>query len=215
MTVAAPVLYVVDDDASFLKAVSRLLRAAGYEVRTFSGAKEFLAQLADTPGCVIADLQMPGLSGLELQAAMTRAGHALPVVFLSGRGDIPTTVRAMRQGAEDFLTKTAPKAELLAAVKRAIERDARQRAERDRVRALRLRLDLLTPREREVLRHVVRGRLNKQIAADLNIHERTVKLHRTAITTKLLVPSVAELTRLVQAAGEFDEQPFTLPEKRS
>ena len=212
MTVTEPVLYVVDDDASFLKAVSRLLRAAGYEVRTFSKAEELLAQLGETPGCVIADLQMPGVGGLELQETMTRAGHTLPVIFVSGHGDIPTTVRAMRQGAEDFLTKTAPKAELLAAVTRAIERDARQRAERDRVRSLRRRLDLLTPREREVLRHVVRGRLNKQIAADLNIHERTVKLHRTAITTKLLVQSVAELTRLVQAAGELDEHPFTLPE---
>lgn len=212
MTVTEPVLYVVDDDASFLKAVSRLLRAAGYEVRTFSKAEELLAQLGETPGCVIADLQMPGVGGLELQETMTRAGHTLPVIFVSGHGDIPTTVRAMRQGAEDFLTKTAPQAELLAAVKRAIERDARQRAERDRLRALRRRLDLLTPREREVLRHVVRGRLNKQIAADLHIHERTVKLHRTAITTKLLVQSVAELTRLVQAAGELDEPPFTLPE---
>jgi len=212
VTVTAPVLYVVDDDASFLKAVSRLLRAAGYEVRTFSRAEELLAQLTETPGCVIADLQMPGVSGLELQETMTRAGHTHPVVFVSGHGDIPTTVRAMRQGAEDFLTKTAPKAELLAAVERALERDARQRAERDRVRALRSRLELLTPREREVLSHVVRGRLNKQIAADLHIHERTVKLHRTAITTKLLVQSVAELTRLVQAAGEFDERTFTLPE---
>ena len=212
MTVTEPVLYVVDDDASFLKAVSRLLRAAGYEVRTFAKAEELLAQLDETPGCVIADLQMPGVGGLELQETMTRAGHTLPVIFVSGHGDIPTTVRAMRQGAEDFLTKTAPQAELLAAVKRAIERDARQRAERDRLRALRRRLDLLTPREREVLRHVVRGRLNKQIAADLHIHERTVKLHRTAITTKLLVQSVAELTRLVQAAGELDEPPFTLPE---
>jgi len=212
VTVTEPVLYVVDDDASFLKAVSRLLRAAGYEVRTFAKAEELLAQLDETPGCVIADLQMPGVGGLELQETMTRAGHTLPVIFVSGHGDIPTTVRAMRQGAEDFLTKTAPQAELLAAVKRAIERDARQRAERDRLRALRRRLDLLTPREREVLRHVVRGRLNKQIAADLHIHERTVKLHRTAITTKLLVQSVAELTRLVQAAGELDEPPFTLPE---
>ena len=201
MTEPEPVLYVVDDDASFLKAVARLLRAAGHRVRTFSKAEELLAQLADAPGCVIADLQMPGVGGLELQGTMTRVGHALPVIFLSGQGDIPTTVRAMRQGAEDFLTKTTPKGELLAAVKRSLERDARQRAERDRVRALHTRLELLTPREREVLSHVVRGRLNKQIAGDLNIHERTVKLHRTAITTKLDLHSVAELTRFVQDAG--------------
>ena len=189
---SGPVLYVVDDDASFLIAVSRLLRAAGYAVRTFSKAEEFLAQLADTPGCLIADLQMPGLSGLELQEALSRAGHALPVIFLTGQGDIPTTVRAMRQGAEDFLTKRAPKEDLLEAVNRALARDARQRAERVRLRELRARFDALTPRERDVLRHVVQGRQNKQIAADLNINERTVKLHRTAITTKLEVRSVAE-----------------------
>ena len=206
MSESGPVLYVVDDDASFLTAVSRLLRAAGYAVRTFSKAEEFLAQLADTPGCLIADLQMPGLSGLELQEALSQAGHALPVIFLTGQGDIPTTVRAMRQGAEDFLNKRAPKEDLLEAVNRALARDARQRAERVRLRELRARFDALTPRERDVLRHVVQGRQNKQIAADLNINERTVKLHRTAITTKLEVRSVAELTRLVQAAGAFEEQ---------
>ena len=205
MSESVPVVYVVDDDASYLTAVSRLIRAAGYAVRTFSKTEEFLAQLADTPGCLIADLQMPGLSGLELQEALSRAGHTLPVVFLTGQGDIPTTVRAMRQGAEDFLTKHAPKEDLLEAVKRALARDARQRAERVRLRELRARFDALTPRERDVLRHVVQGRQNKQIAADLNINERTVKLHRTAITTKLEVRSVAELTRLVQAAGAFEE----------
>jgi FixJ family two-component response regulator len=133
------------------------------------------------------------------------------VIFLTGHGDIPTTVRAMRRGAEDFLTKRAPKEDLLEAVQRALARDARQRAERVRLRELRARLDVLTPRERDVLRHVVQGRLNKQIAADLNINERTVKLHRTAITTKLQVRSVAELTRLVQAAGAFEEGLPTFP----
>ncbi|MCI4441433.1 response regulator [Tibeticola sp.] len=211
MSESAPVVHVVDDDASFLTAVSRLLRAAGYTVRASSKAEEFLAQLADTPGCVIADLQMPGLSGLDLQAALTRAGHMLPVIFLSGHGDIPITVQAMRQGAEDFLTKLAPKEELLDAVKRALARDARQRAERARLRELRARFDALTPRERGVLQHVVQGRLNKQIAADLGINERTVKLHRTAITTKLHVRSAAELARLVQEAGVFDERSPTFP----
>lgn len=211
MSESVPVLYVVDDDDSFLTAVSRLLRAAGYAVRTYSKAEEFLAQLADTPGCLIADLHMPGLSGLDLQEALTRAGHTLPVIFLTGHGDIPTTVRAMRRGAEDFLTKRAPKEDLLEAVQRALARDARQRAERVRLRELRARLDVLTPRERDVLRRVVQGRLNKQIAADLSINERTVKLHRTAITTKLEVRSVAELTRLVQEAGAFEEGPPTFP----
>ncbi len=195
-------VFVVDDDASFLAAVSRLLRATGHPVKTFSSASEFLQSLpAVGPGCVVADLQMPGLSGLDLQAALARTNNPLPVLFLTGHGDIPTTVRAMRQGAEDFLTKRAPKEALLDAVNRALARDARERAKRTRVQALRARFDMLTEREREVLQHVLRGQLNKQIAADLGIHERTVKLHRTAITTKLGVPSVAELTRLAQEAG--------------
>lgn len=201
MSESTPVVYVVDDDASFLTAVSRLLRSAGYAVRTFSRAEQFLSELTDTHGCVIADLQMPGLSGLELQEALTRTGHTLPVIFLTGQGDIPTTVHAMRQGAEDFLTKHAPKADLFEAVKRALDRDARQRAERARQHELLARFDHLTPRECEVLQRVVQGRLNKQIAAELNISERTVKLHRTAVATKLNVRSVAELTRLVQEAG--------------
>jgi len=202
VSASVPVVYVVDDDGSFLIGLSRLLRASGYSVKTFSSGQEFLDQLADTPGCVIADLRMPGLNGLDLQEALTRSGLSLPVIFLSGQGDIPTTVRAMRHGAEDFLTKTAPKADVLEAVGRALARDARQREERARLQALRARLDLLTAREREVLQHVVRGWLNKQIAAELRIHERTVKLHRTAITTKLQVRSVAELTQLVQKAGK-------------
>ena len=202
MSAPTPTVFVVDDDASFLAAVSRLLRATGHSVRTFPSAAEFLKDLpADGPGCVVADLQMPGLSGLDLQAALARSKNPLPVLFLSGHGDIPASVRAMRQGAEDFLTKRAPKEELIEAVKRALARDARERAERARIQGLRARFDPPTEREREVLQHVIRGQLNKQIAADLGIHERTVKLHRTAITTKLGVPSVAELTRLAQEAG--------------
>jgi FixJ family two-component response regulator len=197
-----PVIHVVDDDASFLTAVSRFLRAAGYTVRRYASAAEFLAQReAGIPGCVLADLRMPGMSGLDLQSALATAPDPLPVVFLSGHGDIPSTVRAMKEGAEDFLTKQAPKEELVAAVQRALARDARERAERARRRALQERLASLTHREREVLGLVVRGKLNKEIAAELGIHERTVKLHRTAITTKLNVQSVAQLTRLAQEAG--------------
>jgi two-component system, LuxR family, response regulator FixJ len=192
-----PTVFVVDDDASFLAAVSRLLRATGHKVKTFSSASEFLLSLpAAGPGCVVSDLQMPGLSGLDLQEALAKSGQMMPVIFLSGHGNIPTTVRAMRQGAEDFLTKRAPKEALLEAVKRALARDARERAERARLAALRARFAALTPRELEVLKHVVQGKLNKQIAADLGIHERTVKLHRTAITTKMEVYSAAELTKL-------------------
>jgi len=191
----------VDDDISFLRAVSRLLRASGHHVVACSSAMEFLAELKpDTAGCVVADLQMPGMDGMALQAALQKVGSLLPVILLTGHGDIPTTVRAMRGGAEDFLTKRAPRTELIAAVQRALARDERERTECARLLALRQRFEQLTDRELEVLRHVVQGKLNKQIAADLGIHERTVKLHRTSITTKLNVHSVAELTRLVQEA---------------
>jgi two-component system, LuxR family, response regulator FixJ len=211
MSDAPPVVHVVDDDASFRVAVARLLRAAGYGVQPHASAAEFLAQPIDGAGCVIADLRMPGMDGLDLQQALTQRGIGLPLIFLSGEGDIPTTVQAMRQGAEDFLTKTAPKEQLFAAVERALGRDARQRVAGAEVRVLRSRIEALTPRERDVLQQVVKGRLNKQIASDLGIGERTVKLHRTAITTKLKLRSVAELTRLVQAAGLFDEAQTTFP----
>jgi len=203
MTRFAPIVRVVDDDESFRTAAARLLRASGFAVKTFGSAMEFLARPElEVPGCVLVDLQMPGLSGLELQTALAKEGNMLPVIFLSGHGDIPTTVQAMRRGAEDFLTKTAPKEVLIDAVKRAIERDANQRAERAKLAALRAPFAALTPRERQVLKQVVQGKLNKQIAFDLGIHERTVKLHRTAITTKLGVHSTAELTKLWIEVGE-------------
>jgi two-component system response regulator FixJ len=201
---ATPLIRIVDDDASFLTAVARMLRASGFAVRTFASAAEFLARPElDVPGCVLVDLEMPGLSGLDVQDALAKEGHALPVIFLTGHGDIPTTVQAMRHGAEDFLTKRAPKEDLIDAVTRAINRDARERAGRLRVDALRARISVLTPREREVLQHVVQGKPNKIIACDLGIHERTVKLHRTAITTKLGVSSVAELTKLWMEASDL------------
>jgi FixJ family two-component response regulator len=204
MTASEPVVHIVDDDASFLAATSRLLRASGFAVNAFASATAFLAQREDdAPGCVLADVRMPGMSGLELQSALAQSRNPLPILFLTGYGDIPSSVSAMRNGAEDFLEKRAPKAQLLGAVKRALARDARERESRARQRDLRARFDALTPREFEVLGHVVRGKLNKQIAGDLGIHERTVKLHRTAITTKLRVQSVAELTRLAHEAGLF------------
>lgn len=212
MSTTAPTVHVVDDDASFCTAMSRLLRSSGLAVRTFGSAKEFLAQLdPQAPGCVVADLRMPGMNGLDLQAALAKSSNPLPVLFLTGNGDIPATVLAMRGGAEDFLEKRVPMDLLLKAVQRALARDVREREARARQRDVRSRLDALSPREREVLGHVVRGRLNKQIAADLGIHERTVKLHRTAITTKLGVPSVAELVRLTQEAGIFESSGLTFP----
>jgi FixJ family two-component response regulator len=200
MTQPVPVISIVDDDQSFLTAVSRLLRGAGYSVQTFASAQQYLVQMTDAPGCVIVDLRMQGLSGFDLQRALAGKAHACPIIFLSAAGDIPASVRAMRLGAEDFLTKDAPKEDLFEAVKRAFARDAVQRAQRLRQRELNELFAALTPREQEVLQHVVHGQLNKQIAADLRITERTVKLHRTAVTAKLRVRSVAELTRLVQEA---------------
>ncbi len=197
-----PTVFVVDDDESFLASVARLFRASGFLVKAFSSAADFLEQRPpEGPGCLVADLQMPGMNGIELQDALTKSENPLPVVFLTGHGDIPTTVNAMRRGAEDFLTKRAPKEELLAAVQRALARDTRDREERTRRRELHAHFDRLTPREREVLTHVLSGQLNKQIAADLGIDERSVKRHRTNLMGKLQVQSVAELTRFAMEAG--------------
>jgi FixJ family two-component response regulator len=200
-------VFIVDDDRSFLKSMSRLLSAVGYTVKAFASAREFLEQLVpEMCGCVVADLQMPGMDGLALQEALGRSANPLPVIFLTGQGDIPTTVSAMRSGAEDFLTKRAPKEEVLAAIERALERDAQERQQRERLRDLRGRFNELSERQLEVLEHVVRGKMNKEIAAALNINERTVKLHRTHITRTLKVQSVAELTRLADEAGLFTRE---------
>jgi FixJ family two-component response regulator len=199
-------IFLVDDDASFSRSVARLLKASGYETRAFSSGEEFLqAVTPETRGVLLLDLQMPGVNGLELQEMIIGAGIAMPIVFLSGQADIPTTVHAMRRGAEDFLTKTAPADALLSAVERALAREARERRAHDRVAELRRRLATLTEREQEVLTHVIRGRMNKQIAADLGINERTVKLHRTSITRKMQMHSVAELTRCAKEVGLLEE----------
>jgi FixJ family two-component response regulator len=197
-------VFVIDDDESFLKSLSRLLTASGYAVRAFGSAQEFLSQLRpEFLGCIVADLQMPGMDGLKLQQELAQTANPLPIIFLTGRGDIPASVSAMRGGAEDFLTKRAAKEDLLAAIERAMERDRVERKERGRLQELRARFQDLSFRELEVLGHVVRGKMNKEIAAELNINERTVKLHRTNITRKLKVHSVAELTRLADEAGLF------------
>ena len=204
MNLESNTVYIVDDDASFLTSIARLLRAAGYSVQAFDSAKRFLDQLAPgMSGCVLADLHMPGLNGLELQAALAKSSNPMPVVFMSGQGDIPSTVQAMRRGAEDFLTKLAPKDKLLDAVRRALERGMQERKSRQHLQELRGRFAALTARELEVLEHVVLGKMNKEIADDLGINERTVKLHRTNLTRTLQVQSVAELTRLVVEAGLF------------
>jgi FixJ family two-component response regulator len=205
MSVSSRTVFIVDDDASFLTAMSRFLRAAGFDVKTFPSATTFLGDLTpDAQGCVIADLQMPGKNGLDLQNALSKSESPMPVIFLTGHGDIPTSVHAMKHGAEDFLTKRASKEELLDAVKRALARDAQMREQRARRRDLRARFEVLTPREREVLAHVISGQLNKQIAYDLGTSERTIKAHRASIMAKLGLQSVAEL---VHFAEELDISP--------
>jgi len=213
---ATGVVYVVDDDASFRKAVTRMLTAAGLSVQSYASGTELLAHLsgdaaAEESGCVLADLCMPGLDGLQLQEACAEAGVALPFVFLTGHGDVPSAVSAMRHGAVDFLDKCSPQRVLLTSLERALERDTSARAARVRRSQLRQRFAALTVREREVLEHVVHGRMNKQIAAALGIHERTVKLHRNAITTKIGVRSVAELTTLTREIGLFAEPRQSCP----
>jgi FixJ family two-component response regulator len=197
-----PIVHVVDDDAPFLLAMSRLLRASGFKVRTYMSARDFLAErCADEPGCVVADLHMPEVDGLHLQAALALTEHPLPILFLTGRADTASTVCAMRNGAEDFLEKCAAREALLDAVRRALVRDEHEREQRQHRHLLQHRFDSISTREREVLGHVLRGRLNKQIASDLGIHERTVKVHRKAIMTKLSVRSVAALAQLTHEAG--------------
>ncbi len=200
-------VYFVDDDKFFLGVASQLLRQAGFDVVTYLSAAELLDDLKpDSKGCILSDLNMPSMDGLELQNAIQQSVNPLPFVFLTGAGDIPASVSAMRQGAEDFLIKGAHKKELVDAINRAFLRNKEERAARARQSKIQTKLALLSKREREVLEHVVHGKLNKQIADDLGIHERTVKLHRTAITTKLGLPSVAELTKFCMEAGFSSNQ---------
>ena len=202
-----PTVFVVDDEPSVLKAVGRLLRSAGLNVVTFSLARDFLAHHdSDAPGCLVLDVSMPELSGLELQRMLSALDCERPIIFLTGHGDIPMSVQAMKQGAADFLTKPVDEGNLLEAVRGAIEKDRAVRLKRAELTKLRRRLVRLTPREREVLDHVVSGRLNKQIAADLGTVEKTIKVHRAHIMEKLEVRSVAELVRLV-ARAEADSAP--------
>lgn len=201
-------VFIVDDDASFLATMSRWLRAFGYPVESFTSAADFLAQRTTAAGgCVVADLQMPGMDGIALQAALAQSDNPLPVVFLTGQGDISTSVHAMRSGAEDYLQKTASKEDLLAAIERALKRDLRERETRRRQHYLAQLFAKLTPRENEVLSHVLLGKLNKQIAADLGIDERTVKRHRSSVMAKLDVKSMVELTRLTDEARNLNAMP--------
>jgi FixJ family two-component response regulator len=193
--------FLVDDDAGVLKALSRLLRAAGYDTRTYSSPSDFLAEHDPSiPGCAVLDLTMPGLDGLELQEKLAAQASGRPIIFLSGKADVPSSVQAMKAGAVDFLVKPVEREVLLAAVARANEQDAKLRRERADRQAVERKLASLTPREREVLQHVAAGKLNKQIAAVLGTVEKTVKVHRGRMMEKLGVRSVAELVRLTERA---------------
>jgi FixJ family two-component response regulator len=198
----APIIYLVDDDPSFLRALSRLLQAAGYQVEAFASAEQFLSRRrSEVPGCVVLDLQIPGPGGLGLQEALAQAEEPLPVVFLTGHADVPSSVRAMKQGAVDFLTKPVQGDELLAAVEQALARGAAARERRHHQRQWRARYESLTQRERDVFALVVHGLPNKQIADVLGTCERTIKAHRGQVMHKMGVQSPAELGRAVQWLG--------------
>lgn len=197
-----PVVHIVDNDALVVRATSRLLASEGFATRPCTSTLEFLSTLdASEPGCVVLDLSMPECSGLELQQRLLQQGVTLPVVFITGHGDVPSSVRAMKDGALDFLLKPVDADALIAAVRRGIERDRENRARHSERSGLEARLASLTPREREILPHLVTGRLNKQIAAEFGIVEKTVKVHRARILHKFGVTSLAELVRLAALAG--------------
>jgi len=201
-TLPSPTVFVVDDDAAIRKAVSRLLRSAGIAVTDFVSPREFLTQYDPAmPGCLVLDIAMPGFDGLQLQTILGEKGCTLPIIFLTGHADVSKSVQAMKGGAFDFLTKPVNAKNLLPAIRAAIERDAVARRVQANLSEIRARLDALTPREREVLEHIVAGKLNKQIASDLGISEATVKMHRARVMAKMKVQSVAELACLMERCG--------------
>lgn len=202
MKTAPPTIVIVDDDPSVLKSLARLMRSAKLNSLAFSSPQEFLARHdPHAPGCLVLDVAMPGLDGLKLQQALIAKGSEIPIIFLTGHGDIPMSVRAMKRGAVDFLTKPVNDEDLIKAIQVAIETDRVNRQSRAQRDDIRQRLATLTPREREVLEHVIAGQLNKQIAGDLGIVEKTIKVHRGRVMEKMGVASVAELVHLCEVAG--------------
>ena len=196
-----PTVFIVDDDAAVLNAFSRLLRVSGYAVRTFPSAQALLDQdIADLPGCLVLDVAMPGLNGLELQQALIAAHGDRPTIFVSGESDVPISVQVMKLGAVDFLTKPVDEEVLLSAIRVAIDKDEHMRIARTEMKVFLDRFATLTQREREVLQNVVVGRLNKQIAADLGIVEKTIKVHRHRVMEKMQATSLAELVRMTERA---------------
>jgi FixJ family two-component response regulator len=197
-----PTIFVIDDDASMRRALSFLLESAGYKVETHSSAEEFLRrEHYDGVGCIILDVRMPGLSGMDLQEKLIRYDYRMPIIFLTGHGELSMGVQAMKKGAIDFLTKPCDDEQLLGAVQSAIAKDMQARGNYKKKQEIRRRIELLTPRENEILRYVIGGMLNKQIAAKLGIAEPTVKIHRGRIMVKLCAESVADLIHLAGKAG--------------
>jgi FixJ family two-component response regulator len=197
-----PTIFIIDDDSSMRRALSYLLQSAGYKVETYSSAEKFLQREPyDGVGCILLDVRMPGLSGMDLQEKLMRPDYMMPIIFLTGHGELSMGVHAMKKGAIDFLTKPCDDEQLLAAVNRAIEKDMQARGSYKEKQEIRRRIELLTPRENEILRYVITGLLNKQIAATLGIAEPTVKIHRGRIMEKLRAESVADLVRMAGKAG--------------
>jgi FixJ family two-component response regulator len=206
-------VHVVDDDASFRTAIERRLKLAGYEVETYSSAQQLLDTLpgAEKPGCILLDVRIPGLSGPELQGRLIELGSILPIIFVTGHADTPTTVRAIKAGAEDFLTKPVSSEQLFEAIERAMAHYESARSQRSKLDSLRALVAALTPRERQVFGLIVRGKINKQIAYALGTTERTVKAHRHQVMEKMQVNSLAELVSIAERLGmlEPDRDPGT------
>ena len=206
------VVAIVDDDPSVREGLSSLIRSAGLQVETFASAQEFLARPgAEAPSCLLLDLQLPGLSGLDLQKRMAEVGLEIPIVFLTGHGNIPASVQAMKAGAVEFLTKPVNEQDLLQAIQEARERDRRTRQQYAAMRELRDRYESLTAREQEVMQQVVSGLLNKQVAAELNITEYTVKIHRGRVMRKMHAESLADLVRMAENLGIRSHNRSTRP----
>ena len=203
-----PLVFIVDDDPSVRKSLVRLVRTAGYDVEPFASAREFLARPQDDgPCCLVLDVRMPGLTGLDLQEALATAGHRLSIVFITGYGDVATTVKAMKGGAVDFLTKPVNDRALLSAIERAVSRARQLRREQAKITEIKDRIKTLTPRETEVFALVVTGMLNKQIAGDLGVGEKMVKVHRGRVMQKMRAGSPAELVRLADQGGVIAAKP--------
>jgi FixJ family two-component response regulator len=199
---ASPTVFIVDDDEAVREALSNLIRSVGLRVEAFASATEFLSRPEpDTPACLVLDVRLPGLSGMALQVELASARNHIPIIFISGYGDIPMTVRAMKAGAIDFIAKPFRDQDLLDAIEHAIEKDAKALKDRSVIAELRSRFESLTPREREVMGLVIRGLLNKQVAAELGTSEVTVKIQRGQMMKKMKVTSVAELVRISQKLG--------------